>query len=72
MYLTYFSIFYFVVFFFSVYLYGFAAKQDYRKAVPQIRKGEYEGLKEKVVMDSLLYFCPILFRPLLFGNGTGQ
>ncbi|XP_013789948.1 formimidoyltransferase-cyclodeaminase-like, partial [Limulus polyphemus] len=32
-----------------VYLYGFAAQKDYRKTVPQIRAGEYEGLTEKVM-----------------------
>jgi len=31
-----------------VYLYGAAATSDYRKTVPQIRVGEYEGLREKV------------------------
>ena len=32
----------------SVYLYGFAAQEEYRKTVPQIREGEYEGLAKKV------------------------
>lgn len=32
-----------------VYLYGFAAQQDYRRSVPQIRSGEYEGLCEKIL-----------------------
>ncbi|XP_046998089.1 formimidoyltransferase-cyclodeaminase-like [Schistocerca americana] len=31
-----------------VYLYGAASSQDYRKTVPQIRAGEYEGLEEKL------------------------
>lgn len=31
-----------------VYLYGFASKADYRRLVPDIRQGEYEGLKEKI------------------------
>jgi glutamate formiminotransferase/formiminotetrahydrofolate cyclodeaminase len=31
-----------------VYLYGAAAKADYRRKVPQIRAGEYEGLENKV------------------------
>jgi glutamate formiminotransferase len=39
----------FVVVVFPVYLYGEAAVLDYRKTVPQIRAGEYEGLTEKVV-----------------------
>ncbi|RWS28721.1 Formimidoyltransferase-cyclodeaminase-like protein, partial [Leptotrombidium deliense] len=33
-----------------VYLYGFAAHQDYRRTVPQIRAGEYEGLKDKLLL----------------------
>jgi len=32
----------------AVYLYGAASTSDYRKTVPQIRAGEYEGLQEKV------------------------
>ncbi|KAK2164306.1 hypothetical protein LSH36_66g07035 [Paralvinella palmiformis] len=31
-----------------VYLYGEAAAEDYRRTVPQIRSGEYEGLSEKL------------------------
>ncbi|XP_028968997.1 LOW QUALITY PROTEIN: formimidoyltransferase-cyclodeaminase-like [Galendromus occidentalis] len=31
-----------------VYLYGYAARQDYRRTVPQIRSGEYEGLANKL------------------------
>lgn len=31
-----------------IYLYGAAAKADYRRIVPQIRAGEYEGLENKV------------------------
>lgn len=31
-----------------VYLYGFASEQKYRKEVPQIRAGEYEGLTNKL------------------------
>lgn len=31
-----------------IYLYGYASTQGYRKTVPQIRAGEYEGLKDKV------------------------
>ena len=33
---------------FPVYLYGYASDKEYRKTVPQIRSGEYEGLAEKV------------------------
>ena len=36
------------VLFYLVYLYGYASDKDYRKSVPQIRSGEYEGLFEKV------------------------
>ncbi|KAK3702871.1 hypothetical protein QZH41_014145, partial [Actinostola sp. cb2023] len=32
-----------------VYLYGYASQQDYRKSVPQIRSGEYEGLAKRIV-----------------------
>ncbi|XP_023223921.1 formimidoyltransferase-cyclodeaminase-like isoform X2 [Centruroides sculpturatus] len=32
-----------------VYLYGYAAQHEYRKTVPQIRCGEYEGILEKIV-----------------------
>lgn len=31
-----------------VYLYGEASQEDYRKTVPQIRAGEYEGLAERI------------------------
>lgn len=31
-----------------VYLYGFAAKSENRRIMANIRKGEYEGLKEKL------------------------
>ncbi|XP_068222802.1 formimidoyltransferase-cyclodeaminase-like [Palaemon carinicauda] len=31
-----------------VFLYGAAATKDYRKTMPQIRAGEYEGMKEKL------------------------
>lgn len=31
-----------------VYLYGYASVQDHRMTVPQIRSGEYEGLREKL------------------------
>lgn len=32
-----------------VYLYGYASDKEYRKTVPQIRAGEYEGLSEKIM-----------------------
>lgn len=31
-----------------VYLYEFASNKDYRKKLPDIREGEYEGLEEKI------------------------
>ena len=31
-----------------VFLYGEASDRDYRKTMPQIRAGEYEGLESKV------------------------
>ena len=31
-----------------VFLYGEASTRDYRKTMPQIRAGEYEGLETKV------------------------
>ncbi|CAL8110538.1 unnamed protein product [Orchesella dallaii] len=34
-----------------IYLYGFASTLEYRKTVPQIRAGEYEGLKDKITLD---------------------
>ena len=36
---------------FLVYLYGEAAEDEKRKAVPQIRAGEYESLPEKVCVN---------------------
>ena len=46
---------------FAVYLYGAASSTDYRKTVPQIRAGEYEGLQEKVTDDSLDYIIIIIY-----------
>ena len=31
-----------------VFLYGAASEREYRKTMPQIRAGEYEGLEDKV------------------------
>ena len=31
-----------------MYLYGNAAREEYRSTVPQIRSGQYENLSEKV------------------------
>ncbi len=38
-----------------VYLYEASQDKQYRKTLPQIRKGEYEGLRDKVgLVDGLL------------------
>lgn len=46
----------------TVYLYGEAAKEDYRTTVPQLRAGEYEGLPDKVgiarVQCDILHWWP--------------
>ncbi|XP_021949635.1 formimidoyltransferase-cyclodeaminase [Folsomia candida] len=34
-----------------IYLYGFAAGAEYRRAVPQIRAGEYEGIEKKITKE---------------------
>lgn len=34
-----------------VFLYGAASTRDYRRTMPQIRAGEYEGLKEKLTKE---------------------
>lgn len=48
----------------SVYLYGEASEQEYRKAVPQIRQGEYEGLPQRLEKDEWKpNFGPPEFRP---------
>jgi glutamate formiminotransferase len=36
-----------------VYLYGYAAREDYRRTVPEIRGGQYENLPEKVEFSKL-------------------
>ena len=51
--------FYSIVFY-TVYLYGHASEREYRKAVPQIRAGEYEGLEEKVSRNFSILVCVIL------------
>lgn len=55
-----------------VYLYGFASNKDYRKTMPQIRSGEYEGLSEKL-KDSLWApdFGPAKFVPNWGATVTG-
>lgn len=47
-----------------VYLYGYASVQDHRQTVPQIRSGEYEGLKDKLTLpDWIPDFGPAQFVP---------
>ncbi|GAU99523.1 hypothetical protein RvY_10515 [Ramazzottius varieornatus] len=47
-----------------VYLYGFASERDYRKQVPQIRAGEYEGLSSKITKEEWKPdYGPADFRP---------
>ncbi|XP_067005127.2 formimidoyltransferase-cyclodeaminase [Anabrus simplex] len=47
-----------------VFLYGAAAKREYRKTVPQIRAGEYEGLERKLSDDRWRPdYGPCEFRP---------
>ena len=36
-----------------VYLYEEASSRVYRKTLPQIRSGEYEGLKDKVSLENV-------------------
>lgn len=61
-----------------MYLYGEAATEDHRKTVPQIRAGEYEGLPEKVKMDSnrhfdfISQFAPQFVELEIREVGTGQ
>ena len=39
-----------------VFLYGAASEREYRKTMPQIRAGEYEGLEEKAMMLLIVFF----------------
>lgn len=43
-----------------VFLYGAASTRDYRRTMPQIRAGEYEGLKEKV-KEQILHIAVVVF-----------
>ncbi len=55
-----------------VYLYEFAAKSDRRRNLADIRKGEYEGLSEKVLDPSWIPdFGPATFNPKLGATVTG-
>ncbi|KAL7646113.1 UNVERIFIED_CONTAM: hypothetical protein RMT77_003014 [Armadillidium vulgare] len=55
-----------------VFLYGAASQKDYRKTMPQIRAGEYEGMKEKLKdPDWEPDFGPAEFRPKWGATVTG-
>jgi len=55
-----------------VFLYGAASTQDYRKTMPQIRAGEYEGLEEKLKEEKWAPdFGPATFVPTWGGTVTG-
>ncbi|MFH0734449.1 MAG: glutamate formimidoyltransferase [bacterium] len=56
-----------------VYLYEDSAKNDYRKNLADIRKGEYEGLEEKLKDDKWEPdYGKNLFNPKLGGTVTGS
>lgn len=55
-----------------VFLYGAASTQEYRKTMPQIRAGEYEGLKEKLTKAEWAPdFGKAEFNPRWGGTVTG-
>jgi len=55
-----------------VFLYGAASDRDYRKTMPQIRSGEYEGLEEKLKCSEWSPdFGPAAFVPSWGGTVTG-
>ena len=39
-----------------VYLYEYSSCTEHRKSLPQIRAGEYEGLKDKVLYRHILVY----------------
>ena len=54
------------------YLYEYSQEKDYRKKMPQIRKGEYEGLAAKIVQpDWKPDFGPATFVPSWGATVTG-
>ncbi|MBU1108988.1 MAG: glutamate formimidoyltransferase [Candidatus Riflebacteria bacterium] len=54
------------------YLYEYSQNQEYRKKLPQIRKGEYEGLPEKIVQPEWKPdFGPAKFVPSWGATVTG-
>jgi len=55
-----------------VYLYGEASTRDYRKTMPQIRAGEYEGIPNKICKEEWAPdFGPAEFVPRWGGTVTG-
>jgi len=55
-----------------VFLYGAASTREYRKTMPQIRAGEYEGLEEKLKEEKWVPdFGPATFVPTWGGTVTG-
>lgn len=47
-----------------IYLYEYSAAQDFRRTLPAIRKGQYEGLAEKMMLDSWKPdYGPTVFNP---------
>lgn len=52
-----------------IYLYEEAQTQTYRKGLPQIREGEYEGISKKIIYLSGLQISDL---QLLFLNGELQ
>lgn len=55
-----------------IYLYEYAQPLDYRKKLPQIREGEYEGLPEKIVLPEWKPdFGPAKFIPEWGATVTG-
>ena len=55
-----------------IYLYELAARQDYRKSLEQIRKGEYEGLRDKLLEASWMPdFGPAIFNSKLGAMAIG-
>ncbi|MAT38201.1 MAG: glutamate formimidoyltransferase [Ectothiorhodospiraceae bacterium] len=55
-----------------IYLYEAAAKEDYRRKLKDIRKGEYEGMKEKIVQPEWKPdFGPQEFIPTWGATATG-
>lgn len=55
-----------------IYLYEESATQEYRKFLPQIREGQYEGLKDRIVMPEWKPdFGPAQFLPQWGATVTG-